>query len=54
MESKPKEHDSRRFGLRKLSQYNKPMKAWLLLYKCKDLISTTEKKNVSQRYMWLV
>lgn len=45
MESKPKEYDSRKSGLRKLSQYNKPTKSWLLLYKCKDLISTTEKKK---------
>lgn len=36
-------------NLRKLSQCNKSMKAQLFLYKCKDLISITEKKNVQIR-----
>lgn len=47
-EGKPKEYDSRKFGLRKLSQCNKSMEAQLLLDKYKDLISITEKKKKLQ------
>lgn len=51
-EGKPKEYDSRKFGLRKLSQCNKSMEAQLLLDKYKDLISITEKKNCrSEKHM---